>query len=107
MKNFTFLQVVGTFDIKGKTNTSFGSHTIVTGNGVTLPPVKPSAINHWDSGLAFIYHEATQATLLVTDENGVANRKYIYSIDDSKYVEDICWDYSSYLAYFKSIRTDI
>jgi hypothetical protein len=86
----------GTFDVKGKTNTSFGSHTIVTGNGVTLPPVKPSSINHWDSGLAFIYHEATQATLLVTDENGVANRKYIYSTDDSKYVEDVCWDYSSY-----------
>jgi hypothetical protein len=86
----------GTFDIKDKNNILYGSYTIVSGNGVSLPSVKPSSLIHYDSGLAFIYKEASQATLVKTDENGVANRKYIYSSDDLKYGEDICWDYGNY-----------
>jgi hypothetical protein len=84
----------GTFDMKGKDNTSFGTKTIVSGNGVALPSTFPNSISHWDSGLAFVYTQSTGIQLLVTDENGVANRKYTYSTDDLKYGEDICWDYN-------------
>lgn len=84
-----------TFDVKKKDNTLIGTHTIVTGNGVVLPTGNPISINDWDSGLAFIYSNSSGNQLLITDENGVANRKYIYSSDDSKYIEDIAWDYNS------------
>jgi hypothetical protein len=83
------------FDIKKKDNTLIGTHTITSGNGVTLPTGNPIAINDWDSGLAFIYPNSSGNQLLLTDENGIANRKYIYSSDDSKYIEDIAWDYNS------------
>lgn len=85
----------GAFDEKDKSNVIYGSHTITSGNGVSLPSGSPSSINHWDTGLAFIYPSSNQASLLITDENGVANRKYIYSSDDSKYITDIAWDYNS------------
>lgn len=83
-----------TFDVKKKDNTLVGTFTIVTGNGVTLPTGNPISINDWDSGLAFIYPNSSGNQLLITGENGVANRKYIYSSDDSKYIEDIAWDYN-------------
>lgn len=85
----------GTFDVKNKDNSLVGTHTIISGNGVALPSGSPIAINDWDSGLSFIYPNTSGNQLLITDENGVANRKYIYNSDDCKYIEDIAWDYNS------------
>lgn len=85
----------GIFDVKGKDGTLYETHTVATGNGITLPTTKPTSIIHFDTGLAFMYKEATQSSLLITDENGVSNRKYIYSSDDLKYAEDVAWDYNS------------
>lgn len=85
----------GTFDVKKKDNTLIGTYSIVSGNGVTIPSGYAHSINDFDSGLAFIYQASGNCQLLITDENGVANRKYTYGNDDSKYIEDIAWDYNS------------
>jgi hypothetical protein len=84
-----------TFDVKKKDNTLVGTFTIATGNGVTLPTGNPISINDFDGSLAFVYPNASGNQLLITGENGVANRKYIYSSDDCKYIEDIAWDFNS------------
>jgi hypothetical protein len=93
--NMYLLKTGGAFDVKGKDNTLIGTKTIVSGNGVTLPTGNPISINDWDTGLAFIYPNSSGNQLLITDENGIANRKYIYNSDDSKYIEDIAWDYNA------------
>lgn len=89
------LKLNGTFDVKNKDNSLVSTHTIVSGNGISLPTGTPTSINDWDSGLAFMYSNSSGNQLLITDENGIANRKYIYNSDDSRYIEDIAWDYNS------------
>jgi hypothetical protein len=85
----------GVFDVRKKDNTLIGTYTIVSGNGFTVPVIRPQSISHYDSGVAFISSDGNSSNLLMTDENGVINRKYTYSTDDLKYGEEIIWDYGT------------
>jgi hypothetical protein len=92
------LKSTNAFDVKSKDGvTTYGTYTITGTASVVLPPTNPTSMIHIDTEVAFIYKESTKSTIVITDENGVANRKYIYSTDDIASAEHISWDNGSSL----------
>lgn len=85
-------------DIKKKTGVAVRSFTI-TATTVTLPTGNPISMAHMDSEVAFLYRDATSSTVLITDENGSALRKYIYNntLGDISYLDSIGFDYNKTL----------
>jgi hypothetical protein len=85
-------------DVKKKNGTAVKSFTI-TGGSITLPSGNPITLCHMDSEVAFLYRDATSSTILITDENGIANRKYIYSnaLGDVSYLDSIGYNYDQNL----------
>lgn len=86
----------GTFDVKTKAGIHIGTYSITAGS-TALPTGYPSSIAHTGNELVFLYKESSQATVFITAENGVGNRKYIYSTaqPEINQSEFLCWDFNS------------
>jgi hypothetical protein len=88
----------GTFDVKGKDGANYGNFTITKGTITALPSTFPISMIHIDTEIAFLYQESGQTSIVITDKNGVGNRKYIYtsaSSGDMSTLVSLSWAYNS------------
>lgn len=79
LEQLFMLNKSGKIDVYRKDATIVSNITISGTSSITLPSTNPNYICKTDSGIALLYIQSTGSQLLVTDENGVAKSKYIYS----------------------------
>jgi hypothetical protein len=88
----------GTFEVKNSDGGVTVVKTVTGTASVTLPSsIYPLSITCMNGELAFLYRSASDVTILITDENGLAIRKYIYNTasGDVSLSESICWDFGT------------
>lgn len=75
------LGIDGNIYVHDKSGGIHGSFEVTSGTTVTKPTGEPKSIAHLSSNeIAVLYkNDSTQSTVAICDENGVVNRKYVYS----------------------------
>lgn len=71
--------------------------TVSLTNGSTvLPSGNAIDMTYTSSGLAFLFKNSTQSIVVISDNSGVVNRKYMYDnqTEGSNNIISICWDTS-------------
>lgn len=92
---------LGAVDKFHKDGSYVGTYNIVSGNSITPPNAQYlKSVTYTNTGMAILYNDGTESTILLTDENAVVNRNYIYTDQGTTYdgsvgnLVSIAWDFN-------------